>query len=276
MNTLRHQSLRQVALNRDVYELTDRVSDEEELILHQWETLSREDFKESLVITSQHFEEAKLAFSDLDITKEYQLGRLEGAMDIIRSILKSEEIKDNLIEAAAQHSTKIHQIIKCLYEAEGNSMRHGELAEAIGSSNSSLSNIMKRVLISGAVNFSRAGKNTYYTLSHEGKNYWEKTQSTKNKMSEIDFILRKLDSLEDKLQALQSGNMNKEDNFKGGIPFGTKFIPYYENKFLEPVTLNTPFFVQDKIIIKLTKDSNVPDLECDLRKDYYEVDLATA
>jgi len=52
-------------------------------------------------------------------------------------------------------------------------MRHGELAEAADLSGSALTNMMKRILSSGAADCTRIGKNAWYMLTKAGRRYCE-------------------------------------------------------------------------------------------------------
>ena len=80
----------------------------------------------------------------------------------------------------ASQSAATDRILMQLYEANGGQgMRHGELADALGYSYSNLTNVMKRILSSGAVEAARTGKNTYYMLTPAGQRYCAQKQKTR-------------------------------------------------------------------------------------------------
>ncbi len=101
-------------------------------------------------------------------------GMMKGILQVLRQMLKEEVRNVDVEELAALQSAKTDRILLCLYNhRSGMGMRHGELAEAADLSGSALTNMMKRILSSGAADCTRIGKNAWYMLTKAGRRYCE-------------------------------------------------------------------------------------------------------
>lgn len=159
-------------------------------ILERWTDSTHEDFEKFLRLSDQESARAKRALGTGDTKAElsYYLGTLNGYIEIFWELFREEEQDSRVIALSAAQSAKTDQILLCLYTKNGGQgMRHGELADSIGVSYSALTNTMKRILHSGAVEAARSGKNTYYTLTKAGRRYCAKKQkearSDQNKLA---------------------------------------------------------------------------------------------
>lgn len=166
--------------NEDVDLVWKYLSGFETELLNAWvNDDSHREFETLLRLTEQKSARAKRKLSKWSLREQlfYYLGILDGFVRIFRELFREEERDRSVITLAATQSAKTDQILLRLYTKNGGQgMRHGELADALGVSYSALTNTMKRVLQSGAVEAARTGKNTYYTLTVAGRRYCARKQ----------------------------------------------------------------------------------------------------
>ena len=207
-------------------------------LLERWLNDEAEDFLNYIRINAQQSERSRRVISNEIDKLSYYLGIFEGMIRILGDISQTENERDAITKLIAAQSPRTSQILYCLYENnKGHGMRHGELATAVGQSESALSNIMKRILQSGAVEVSRTGKNTFYTLSLAGQRYCESNgKQNKNDMEErIKEISKKMDEL---LKLEKPSEHNNEMQLKIGDIFKLK-IGNANNREVEIRTILT-------------------------------------
>ncbi len=144
------------------------------VLLNIWLEETHEKFESFLRIFRQKYDRAKrvLGVWSPRETCIFYLGALFAAQRIFEELYRAEGEREKLISTFAVQSPRSEEILLCLYRRNGGTgMRHGELAAALGLSESALTNAMKRVLQSGAAEAARSGKNTFYTLSKAGQRY---------------------------------------------------------------------------------------------------------
>lgn len=152
------------------------VEDIEDYIVERWQEGVREEFERTLRL---YIQKSQRMERDLISEKQqipYQLGLASGLVRAFEQIHRKEGEREGIVEVLAQCSGKTRRILDVLYQDRERGMQHGALAEAIGSTASSLTNLMKKVLQSGAVEASRRGKNTYYMLTAAGERYCAQQQ----------------------------------------------------------------------------------------------------
>lgn len=143
-------------------------------LLNLWLEETHEKFESFLRIFRQKYDRAKRVLGVLSPRETciFYLGALFAAQRIFEELYRAEGEREKLISTFAVQSPRTEEILLCLYRRNGGTgMRHGELAAALGLSESALTNAMKRVLQSGAAEAARSGKNTFYTLSKAGQRY---------------------------------------------------------------------------------------------------------
>lgn len=144
------------------------------VLLNFWLKETHEKFENFLRIFRQKYDRAKRALGEWSPRETciFYLGALFAAQRIFEELYRAEGEQEKLISTFAVQSPRSEEILLCLYRRNsGGGMRHGELAAALGLSESALTNAMKRVLQSGAAEAARSGKNTFYTLSKAGQRY---------------------------------------------------------------------------------------------------------
>lgn len=140
-------------------------------LLRDWHELSLDEFGARLRHLWQEISAADRSPRDAEEAASRQLGKLEGLLSVYEELFREEAQRQRYVKEAAEHSEKAREILACLEAAGGTGMRHKALAEAIHTTPSSLSNIMTRVLRSGAVTASRVGKYTFYYLTPTGQRF---------------------------------------------------------------------------------------------------------
>ncbi len=168
------QVFKNAVLNFDYETLESSVIDFQNVMIAQSSKICHEEFHKLLLLSEQKAARAERTLGERSEREKciYLLGCVYGTMQVFRALLEREIKEAAIIAVNAAQSEKTDDILYVLYtENNGQGMRHGELAKALDMSESSLTNIMKRVLQSGAVESSRAGKNTFYILSKAGRDY---------------------------------------------------------------------------------------------------------
>ena len=182
----------------DINRLADQVQEAIDVLMKNWFT-SRENLDELVQELDQQLESQMYEKQLYDFPAFY-LGRLEGSIHVIKELIVDEKRKKQVISVAADHGQKFSKILEQLAEAGYTGMRHGELAEAVGSSPNSLTNIMKKVIASGAVDVSRSGRNTHYVLSEAGRRYYNGSDSARGKGVEMEAVIKRLENLLEEME----------------------------------------------------------------------------
>lgn len=168
------------------------------VLLNIWLEETHEKFESFLRIFRQKYDRAKrvLGVWSPRETCIFYLGALFAAQRIFEELYRAEGEREKLISTFAVQSPRSEEILLCLYRRNGGTgMRHGELAAALGLSESALTNAMKRVLQSGAAEAARSGKNTFYTLSKAGQRYCAERAEKSTALTRtqwIEWTLRRL------------------------------------------------------------------------------------
>lgn len=158
------------AFDMEFFSVMDHVEEQKEALWTAWMANGRQDFESAIRIVIQDVESYKNRYPDLNVSVPYLLGRLDGYTELFERLYREEQ---RVCAVAEEELTpKARRILLYLYEHDGT--RHGDLAAAVGSSYSSLTNIMKKVLLSGAVEAVRSGRNTCYHLTEAGRQYCDR------------------------------------------------------------------------------------------------------
>lgn len=150
-------------------------------ILDEWLNGSHEGFETFLRLSEQQCSRMLRSFGEM-VEREmcvFYLGMLSCIIQVFQALFREESKDDRLLSDTVRNSSKTEEILLYLYQLyqEGtDGIRHGKLAESLGMTDSALSNAMKRVLRSGAVDVSRYGKSTFYSLTNTGRRYCAKQQ----------------------------------------------------------------------------------------------------
>lgn len=221
-------------------------------IAERWQSGEREEFERTLRLYIQKTGRMKRDLVDETQMIPYQLGVIAGVVQAFERVCRTEGDQQGIIGSLAQSSGKTRQILNCLYREHG--MRHGELAEAVGSTASSLTNLMKRVLQSGAVEASRSGKNTFYMLTPAGERYCAQQQA-RNDAGLSPEVKRELTELI--TRAIYKMAMQKGWGALDGsiIREGEKIVPVIDNIIGDDCTVRSVTRLKDKTFVSMTKET---------------------
>ena len=109
----------------------------------------------------------------------FELGRLAHEIEMQWKMLYCAASEES-IEKKLMGVKSAERILQQLYLHKDQGMRHGELAEALGVSDGTLTTNMKRVLQARAATATRYGRNTHYLLTPAGIRYYKKNMDGKD------------------------------------------------------------------------------------------------
>ena len=194
-----------------------------------WNETDHENIENILRILIQEVEDIRSEYPEQIMKINYQLGILDGFMTAYEEVYRAEKRLNAAAEELSRHSAKSMQILQCLYEQ--GTMCHSDLAEAVNSSNSSLTNIMKKILLSGAVRSARTGKNTLYYLTETGKRCCKplpKLELEKLKR-EVELLRKELE----KMSVMAAANGIPEQKLHAG----EQIIPILDGNYMPTVNV---------------------------------------
>ena len=172
-------------------------------IIDHWKNTEHEDMEQFLRLSEQKIARAKRLITNPDTSPEniFSIGVLSGFVNAFSELLREEKKDQQIIAMCASQTEKTDRILNVLsLQNEGQGLRHGELAKAVGISGGSLTNIMKRILASRAVIATRSGKNTFYSLTTAGRRYCEKKQ----RLPDLKMMTDVVSKAQDLIAALQT------------------------------------------------------------------------
>ena len=238
MNAL--EKLNSMIEKDDLFSTLNYVEDKKATLLHLWVDDDHEKFENALRLAIQESESIKNWHPSFNCSIQYHFGRLDGYTEIFESLFREKEHMRSIKQSLIGQTAKARQILQCLYQ--NGRMCHGDLADAVGSSYSSLSNIMKKVLLSGAVDSMRSGKNTYYSLTEIGRQYCKQTQHNKEQNEEIKKELTTLIkvAVEESMKSMQKtndilGEKTVAQKKQQSISASEEFIPVYNHEYYPPL-----------------------------------------
>ena len=103
------------------------------------------------------------------------IGRMQGILQVFKQLVREENKDADVAELMNRHDGNVDEIMQAVRGHEGRlDMRHAELLWTTGLSEDDLSDAMGRILMSGAVECHRMGKDILYVLTRAGRRYCEK------------------------------------------------------------------------------------------------------
>lgn len=204
MNTYREFAL--AVRNDDSGTVMDYVTERIDALWKAKLETAPSDFEQALHLEFQQSERIKDGNPKLLFSTAYHVGRRDGFLDAMEKLYYREEslriaqetvaqLEDGASQTqAAQESIpqpgkRVIQILECLNRH--GEMRHGELAEAMGSSPSALSNLMKKILQTGLARSRRTGRNTCYEVTDLGRHFCRQEAQREAQRAEFDAAVEK-------------------------------------------------------------------------------------
>lgn len=160
--------------------LTEGIAEIENRLFKAWNSDDRQIFDDVLALSVQRTKRVRGQLPGWQNNPAFQIGKLEGIVQAYTSLFQEEKRQDAIEQEITAMMPKMgsvtRKIFSKLYDlsADYQWITHSELAEAVQTSDSSLSNIMKKLLHSRAVESEKNGKYTNYRLTQGGKRYYEK------------------------------------------------------------------------------------------------------
>ncbi|MBR6096551.1 MAG: hypothetical protein IKP82_06385 [Oscillospiraceae bacterium] len=173
------------------------------------------DFEQALHLEFQQSERIKDGNPTLLFSTAYHVGRRDGFLDAMEKLYYREEslriaqetvaqLEDGASQTqAAQEPTprpseRVIQILECLNRH--GEMRHGDLAEAVDSSPSALSNLMKKILQTGLARSRRTGRNTCYEVTDLGRHFCRQEAQREAQRAEFDAAEKRAQELAEQVR----------------------------------------------------------------------------
>lgn len=160
--------------------LTEGIAEIENRLFKAWNSNDRQIFDDVLSLSVQRTKRVRGQLPGWQDNPAFQIGKLEGIVQAYTSLFQEEKrqaaIEQEITAMMPKMGSVTRKIFSKLYDlsADYQWITHSELAEAVQTSDSSLSNIMKKLLRSRAVESEKNGKYTNYRLTQGGKRYYEK------------------------------------------------------------------------------------------------------
>ena len=242
------KSLEENIITGDTYSAYEYVHSSIHILTDLWLSKDRGEFDKQLKLAEQDLE---AALEELPDCHEFSFlcGELSGSLRVLKRMYLATGERERIISGLAEHSRKSEEILQCLYMSQ-TGMRHGELAEAIDSSPNALTNVMKKVVASGAVEVSRSGKNTFYVLSHAGRKYCEsRKRGEANLETKLKQIQQSINILEKQLNSLAQKETSKLPQVS--LTVGELFYSYVNDSFRGLFQINNLIKIGDQVVADL-------------------------
>ena len=213
------------AIQNNNYEvLLEGIAELENKLFTAWNCSNHQSFEDELAYCIQRTKRIRKQINERKRNPAYQIGSLEGIVETY-SCLFQEEKKQLAIDSEISSIiprpgnvtknvfSKLHELLLA-----NQWITHGELAQAVGTTDTSLTNIMKKLVLSRAVESVKNGKYTNYRLTDAGRRYYEgKILSSLPEKSDtrildgLDQIQQSIVLIERKINDLQQKSPNTID-----------------------------------------------------------------
>lgn len=170
-----------------------------------WSENSHDITDKQLTVESRLSKRIRHELNDRGYSIEYEAGRLSGIVEAFEYLYRaSEDIKiidDTLSKSLSNSKPASKTIIRILYKSSKGDewVSNARLASECSQSASALSNIMKRLIQAGAVEFLKEGRTISYRITAAGKRYYENMRSSQVE----DSIACEIEELKEKTEELQ-------------------------------------------------------------------------
>lgn len=190
-------------------EITDSAKNLQRQLFLDWTQDITQEFQKELLYlsavlnyTSEGLKSKKLQFALLSLG--VLMGTVESLEELCYEKIQSEQAV-NRYHADAVTIKHLNQIVLAL-ESHG-IMTHTELSQFLNMKTSTLSEAMKRILKTGAVQADISGRYKLYALTDSGLRYGKELRKSGNELDQISFILSKL------VELLQNAKTERERVF---------------------------------------------------------------
>lgn len=215
MNTLQVGTEFYSALKENNFSVVkEGVQEIREKLFLSWNDSQNGAVEDLLALSFQRLKRAKRDNPDWKVSIAYQVGMLEGVVSAYEELYrekKEREAIDQYVKQTLHNSGPVtKKVFAKLVSLDAEEwIGHKELALDVGTSESSLSNIMKRLVISRAVETERIGKRTNYRVTSAGKRFYAEKLAKQRPEEMLDTILEGMTILNQKIENLTVHRTNR-------------------------------------------------------------------
>lgn len=179
-----------------------------------WDSSQDSSFEDFLDLGFQRLKRSRRDLPNWRENTAYQIGMLDGILSTFDRLLQEAKdriaIDQNVKQTLRNSGPVAKKIFSKLFSLSETDewIGHKELALFVETSDSSLSNIMKRLVISRAVDSERIGKNVNYRITPAGKRYYLEKLSKQHPEEMLDSVLVGFSQLSHKIDNLCTQIMN--------------------------------------------------------------------
>ena len=166
--------------NSDTSIIHDHVTEYRNKCMEMWTESNYEELQKTLQTLEQNFArmERTQNINDEKAKTFYQIGRMQGIIQVFKQLLRETERQSDINELMNQNDERINKIMQCLYYCENNmGMRHNEIIRQAELSDDDISDVMGQMLIAGAIDCMCIGKTTWYALTKTGRKYYKQIKT---------------------------------------------------------------------------------------------------
>lgn len=175
-----------------LYIVAEGIREMKELFFSSWIAGQEDDVEELLAIGHQRIKRGLRDHPEWKDSMAYQIGMLNGIVSAYDGLLQEKREQraiDQHVRQVLHNSGPVSKkvFIKLIsLNSKNEWISHKELASDVGTSESSLSNIMKRLVNARAVEAERIGKRTIYHITPAGERYYSEKYSKLNTEEKYD------------------------------------------------------------------------------------------
>lgn len=207
------------ALKNNNYKIVDEgVKEIEEKLAALWNSGQSMEAGDLLALSYQRLKRARRDIKDWQASIVYQIGMLDGIISTYDSLFQMEkeqfainQYMKQILRNSGPVSRKIFARLSQLNDRH-EWIGHKQLAKDVGTSESSLSNIMKRLVLSNAVESERIGKTINYRITPAGNRYYLEKCTKQRPEAMLDIILEGMSELCQKVDQISVSFEEKTNN----------------------------------------------------------------
>lgn len=171
-----------LAKDPDSSRMQDYVTEYRNKCMDLWTDASRDEFLNAVGLLEQSFARVERTLGNTDERERtlYHVGRMQGILQVFKQLVREGRKDEDVAELMDRHDDEIDRIMSCLYAHEGRlNMRRDELMRTTGLPDDNLDDAMEQILVAGAAECYRMGKDIIYVLTKAGRRYCKERMDTK-------------------------------------------------------------------------------------------------
>lgn len=196
-------------ITNEVSTLRNGIAEIESKLFEGWSNPNHETFGELLGMCTRRAKRSRGYLQGWQDSAFYHVGFLMGLVSAYSTLFQAESEQTAIDQYVAKAlpnpgsmTRKIFDKLSKLY-THGEWISHGVLAKEIGTTDASLSNIMKRLILSQAVESEKSGRYTNYRLTAAGQRYFETKLQTQQPSNGLELILSRLNGIEENMSTIE-------------------------------------------------------------------------